>query len=372
MSHGSQHRTPCQPRALHPKTCTLTVLPPLPKGLPAQAGMLRVGTGAERDEHPAPPCSTPSPAAPHSALRGHREHPAPCSTPEHPVPAAPQGAPQPPGPGAPPRRSHRCCCRRRGGTRGPATASGLVSGASPHSNRGRTSRKLHHGGPAPPAGTGGSPHRGEPAPALGGSASRTERTGAPIPGIPVSHSRGTRFPVPGVPVCYPGPVLPRTSRGRVFPPVLPVPPAEGPSRGHRPLLTRRRSGLSRTPPWDRRYRLLRGIIKRIYNRSRGPNPAGSARSPTGSALKGLRGGGASARFLSVRQQRFRFPFLSLLDECIRLQKVQPRAKKTNRRNPPLSSECAPRVFAMGSVQGGSIHTLGYKSPHPGAQGRATT
>lgn len=303
---GSQHGQGCCEWGQGLSGMSILHCPAAPRAL-QHPKALGGDTGSTRYlQHPKALCgdtgSTPHPAAP-------RRTPSLCSPPV-PVPTPPLSPPlllplPPPPPG--------------GGTRGLATATGFVSGASPHSNRGRTSRKLHHGGPAPPAGTGGSPHRHRAA-------------ALPAPNGRVLPPRGSPFPTPGVPVSYPGPVSPRTSGGRVSPPVLPVPPAEGPSRGHRPLLTRRGSGLARTPARDRRYRLLRGIIKRILSSSRGPSPAGSPRSPTGSAFKGLRGG-ASADFLSVRQHCFRFPFLSLSDECTRLQKVQPRAKKqTNRKN----------------------------------------
>lgn len=293
-----------------------------PEGAPARAGMLRAAAGAPRTapQHPTPR-STPQLAA------GYQEHPEPCSTPS---PAAPQGAPQssPPPNTTAPRAALTAAAPA--GTRTLAAAAGFVSGASPHSNRGRTSRKLHHRSPAPPRPA--RRHRGEPVPSTG--AGRGGLEPVPEPALAASRSeqerdlppRGYQLPLRPRPEALPASPAPSPLPGPApHPPPPPPPPgAEGMLR---PPLTRAGSGLSRAQPRsgdrERRYRRAPGNHRANIERLGGspgarrgqPSPGNrAARRPP--LKKGFREG-QSARFLSVHQHRFRFPFLAPLGRCTR-------------------------------------------------------
>lgn len=215
---GSQHGQGCCEWGQGLSGMSILHCPAAPRAL-QHPKALGGDTGSTRYlQHPKALCgdtgSTPLPAAPRST-RSLRSPPVPVPTPPLSPLLLPLLLPLPPG----------------GGTRGLATATGFVSGASPHLNRGRTSRKLHHGGPAPPAGTGGSPHRHRAA-------------ALPAPNGRCSHPGGPRFPPPGYP--FPTPVpFPPAHHGAEFPPrscptpgggTLPGPPAAAhpPRVGARP------------------------------------------------------------------------------------------------------------------------------------------
>lgn len=235
-----------QPGHLHPETCLLPLAPPpLPGGFQLGQGCCQLGRGLRT-----PKDAAGLPGAPRALRHARVLHAHP------PTPPPPPPAPHPSR--SPPRRSHRCRGRgeRGGRSRGLAAAAGFVSGASPHSKRGRTSRKLHHGGPASPrparrhrggAGTGhrAAAGRGEAVPGWGGGGQRCpHRTGrtvpashpGPVPPRPAHRIPGrVSSPHPSRSCPPPPPPQPPSAEG-----MLPGPPAAAHPRGE--------SGLSRTQP----------------------------------------------------------------------------------------------------------------------------